>query len=293
MKKIILLLLLLAAIKAEAQKGIVFKMKYQPGHKYTSLMAIGINLKVNMTGNDTVLNKLKSQGITLPLALNANANINGDITTGAKSADNSFPLTVNFSVQDLALMLNGKQIDPLKGKKIGIKIYAHNNPDGKIVADSTFFNNKKTISNLSKNDSVKTSMSSMLDALQHQIKFPDRPLKVGDSFDQNAPMGNLPMGVGKGANITKSTVKTTYKLTGIAKGKAYFDIMQTVDVAVTVKTANVSLTGNGSGKLVYSIKDNFPLAFNNKLSMKLNVAAGSTVVDGSADITLDSTYTVN
>ena len=35
------------------------------------------------------------------------------------------------------LEFSGNQIDPLKGKSIGIKIYAHNGPDGKIKADST------------------------------------------------------------------------------------------------------------------------------------------------------------
>jgi hypothetical protein len=284
MKKIFYVLLLLAAVKVNAQDAVVFKMKYQPGHKYSSVLTMGMDLNVNMTGNEQMAEKLKAQGITMPLALKAKINLDGDITTGKIGADGAFPLTVNFSVQDLVVDLAGNEMEPLKGKNIGIKIYGHDLPDGKIKADSSVVNNKK--------DTAQKAISGMLNSLQNQIKFPDRPLKVGDTFTQEAPM-NLPMTSKINAGDSKTIVKSTYKLTSIADGKAYFDVTQTLDIEVDVKMTKVVLTGDGSGKLVYLVKDNFPASFNDTINMKLNVTAGTTVVDGTAVMTLASTHTIN
>jgi hypothetical protein len=281
MKKIFYLLVLLTAFEAKAQEGTVFKMKFTPGRKYSSTLSMKMDLKVNMTGNDQMIEKLKSQGITLPVALTVGVNVNGDTKAGALSADNSFPLTMNYSISDLTVNIGGNSIDPLKGKSIDMRIYAHDGADGKMKEDSAFVNDKK--------DTSQSKMSSMLNGMQNQIKFPDHPLKVGDTFTQDAPL-NMP---GSGANASKTLVKSTYKLTGIADGKAYFDVTQTMDIEANVKTVNVSMTGQGGGKMVYSIADNFPVSFTDKLTMKLNVKFGTTLIDGSADISFDSGHTIN
>jgi hypothetical protein len=283
MKKIIYLLLLLTAFEARAQNGVVFKMKYMPGRKYTSALALGANVKITMTGNDSLINKLKSQGITMPVILNLGLNLTGDASTGKMSADNGFPLTFNYNVQDVKVNLNGNDIDPLKGKTLAIKIYAHSKPDGTIKADSSFFNDKK--------DTSKASASSVLNSLQNQIKFPATALKVGDTFTQDGPL-NLPMG-DMGASTKKTLINTVYKLVSIADGKAYFDITQTADLEITVKGANVMLTGAGAGKLVYSMKDNFPLSLNSTIAIKLNVTIAGMVIDGNADVTVSNTRTIN
>jgi hypothetical protein len=284
MKKIFYVLLLLTAVKVKAQDAVVFKMKYQPDHKYSSVIMMGMDMHVNMTGNEQMAEKLKAQGITMPLALKVKINLSGDINTGKIASGGAFPLTVDYSVQDLLVDFGGNEIEPLKGKNIGVKIYGHDLPDGKIIADSSVVNNKK--------DTSQKAISGMLNSLQNQIKFPDRPLKVGDTFTQDAPM-NLPTTSKINAGDSKTSVKSTYKLTSIADGKAYFDVTQTMDIEVSVKMVKVVLTGDGSGKLVYVVKDNFPASFNDTMNMKINVVAGTTVVDGTAVITLASTHTIN
>jgi hypothetical protein len=282
MKKISFLFLLVTALGANAQDGTVFKMKYLPDHKYGAVLGMTMNLNLSMTGDDNMIAKLKAQGINLPVALNVDLKLNGDVTTGATGANNGFPLTVAYNLQDLNLEIGGNKIDPLKGKGVAIKIYAHDNADGKITADSTFVNDKR--------DTSKNSLSGMLNSLQSQIKFPDHPLKVGDTFTQEAPMGAAGMMGGAGS---KTVVKSTYKLTGITDGKAYFDLVQTMDISVKIKTVNVSLTGTGAGKLVYSIKDNYPLSMDDKMTVKLDVTIAAMVINGTADITISSTHTIN
>ena len=66
-------------------------MKYTPGHKYGSVLAMAINVKVNMTGDDQMIEKLKSQGITMPLSANINLKVNGEYKYRDKGRhDNSF-----------------------------------------------------------------------------------------------------------------------------------------------------------------------------------------------------------
>jgi hypothetical protein len=284
MKQFIFLILLLIVFKAEAQKSVTLKMRYMPGRKYQSSMALTGDVKVNMTGNEEMAEKLKAQGMTLPLSLNAAGKVNSAINTGKTGPDSNFPLTADFSVQDVSVNINGKDIDPLKGKNISVRVIGHSNADGKIIADSTFVNNKK--------DTAKNSSGKIADMIGRQINFPDHPLKVGDTFDQNAPM-NLPGATGIMADVNTPNVHTIYKLTNIADGKAYFDLTITGEIKIPVKTVKVDLTCNGAGKMVYSIKDNFPLSVKSQVNLKINVTAGTMVIDANAAMTMENTHMIN
>jgi len=284
MKKIILFgLMALGFGQANAQDAVLFKMQQMPNHKYTSEIGMGMDIHVNMTGNQAILDKLKAKGVTMPVAVKLNISGNMNMSTGKAAADNSFPVMVALGLQDLSIDFNGQKIEPLKGKDIDVKVFGHNEADGTMVADSSFVNGKK--------DTARSS-SNMLSAFKKQVKFPDHPLKVGDSFTHEAPI-NLPSTTKLGINATKTLVKTTYKLISIADGKAYFDVAQDLDIEMTIKGLNASITGGGTGKLVYSIKDSYPLSLDNTVNMKLKVTAGTMIVDGTADITINSKNTIS
>ena len=84
----------------------------------------------------------------------------------------------------------------------------------------------------------------MMSLLQKQIKFPDKPLKPGDSFTQAMPM-NIP--ISKDNNL-KMDGGVIYKLVSISDGKAYFDIVPNLSMMFTIKNTVVNLTGTGTGK---------------------------------------------
>jgi hypothetical protein len=85
----------------------------------------------------------------------------------------------------------------------------------------------------------------------------------------------------------------TYKLVSISDGKAYFDLVPNFSMNFSIKKIAVSVTGTGTGKLVYSIKDNFPLSKQINFDMKIKVTSDKLNVDGTATITTSSNTVIN
>jgi hypothetical protein len=272
MKKITALLLLFIAVKASAQKSVLFRMKYLPQHTYNILMTAKVNIKADLSGNQEILDKISEQGITMPAIIILNINSTGVTKTGVLAADNSFPMTTTYQVDKPNITVNGKNTPIPVEQKPAVTIYAHVLPDGKVKGDSVTGKKKDT--------SGKTA-SQMFNSLQKHIKFPNRRMHVGESFTQDLPF-TMPMNMG-GDSVTS---KTVYTLVSIADGKAYFDMTQTIDMKIDTKQTELTIKGNGAGKMVYSIKDNFLLTYSTTMNMKVNGSVISTLtVNG--DVVLD------
>jgi DNA recombination protein RmuC len=111
----------------------------------------------------------------------------------------------------------------------------------------------------------------------YQINSPDKPLKPGDSFTQRAPM-NIP--VGKDSTSAKIDASVTYKLIKIADGKAYFDMIPNFSLNVLAGKASVNMSGTGTGTMVYSIKDDFPLSKEGNINLNIKVVTPKVNIDG-------------
>jgi len=278
MKKIIAVLLLFIAVKTNAQKAILFKMKYLPQRSYSSAMNIKININADLSGDQQVLDKLKEQGFAVPVVANISSNFAGVTKTGAVSPDNTFPMTMNFKMEQPAINVSGKDI-PLPAQLPPATIYAHILSDGKIHADS--------VSGQKKDTSGKQAMQ-MINSIQNQIKFPDRPLHVGDSFTQDIPF-NMPMNMGNRSISSKAV----YTLVKIADGRAFFDVAQSIEINMGTEQNKLSISGTGTGKLIYSIKDNFPINYNTIVNMNINGSIKSLVIKGTMLMNMDFKYDIN
>lgn len=284
MKKVYLYLLLacLSASRLRAQEGVIYKIKYQPGRTYQSNTNLGVKLLINVSGNKDIIDKLASQGITMPVNVNVSLGLNGNIKSGTIGADNTFPLKYDYQLGNFDVTANGKNI-PIPQNKMGdIKMYAHVNPDGIIKIDSA--QGKKV------NDTTEKKMQQMMSMFQRTIKFPDHPLKPGDTFTQDMPF-NIPIQGMGGDN--KIDINVTYKLLSVTGGKATFAITQNMSMNLQMKQGTVKLTGTGTGTMVYSEKDNFPTSFNSTMAMKLSANIANVVVDGTATITTSQTTVIN
>ncbi len=286
MKKIILVAFLsLTIVQLKAQDGVVFKIKYQPNKTYKSDLGFVIKLNANVTGDPGILDKLKSSGITSPITVNVEMGASGLMHSGSVAPDGSFPINLDYKVIKLTVAANGHEapIPPNISEK-DMKVAAHITPDGVMMIDSA--DGRKT------DDSTKRKIQQMTSLFQKQIQFPDRALKPGDSFTQSNPI-NIPLGNKIGGAI-KITYSVTYKLTSIADGKAYFDVIPnfSMDFGMQSKiTANI--TGTGLGKLVYSIKDSFPISNTGDYTMTFKITSQQVNVDATGSVTANSTAVVN
>lgn len=284
MKKLFLYAALcLTLTQVKAQQGVVFKIKYQPNKNYQLDAKIGVKANVTLTGDQDLIDKLKSQGITQPVMADANIGYGGTMKTGTLAADNSFPIAINMKLNDVSLQANGNQVPiPPKATEKSFKAYGHVSSDNHFRVDSA--DGKRV------NDSTEKKMQKMLDFVQNQIKFPEKPMKPGDSFTQSVPI-NVPVG-GKENNL-KIDASVTYKLIKIEDGKAYFDLTNNVNVNFQMKQINAAITGTGAGKMVYSIKDNYPVSKDATINLKIKLTSDKINADGKIDVTSSYTGSVN
>lgn len=280
MKKCIYLLLLFIVFKAEAQEGVVLKMKYLPGHVYDSGIMMVIDCKISVAGDSTLLNQIKSQGITFPVVLNMAISMNGLTKTGSTGKNGVFPLTMSYKMDSLKLIVSGKQIPIPATANSNIMVYGHAGLDGKLIADSLGGGKAK--------DTSQKKMTQMMNAFQNMVKFPDRPLHIGDTFTQDMPF-NIPIA----GNGMASNSKVIYKLVSIDKGMAYFDIEQNMDMNIPIKTETMNLSGSGTGKLVYDIKNSFPADYKVNATLKFSGKIASLQIDGTALMDMDYKNIVN
>jgi hypothetical protein len=287
MKKLILFcfISLLIVSQLKAQDAVSFRIKYLPNHTYETSGSVGLNFNVNLNGNPQMQEQLKKQGITQPLAIVGNLDKSFSITTGAIKADQSFPLVINTKGGSVNLTVNGKPIPAPPKMGNDTKMYGHVDGDGHLEMDSIA---GKPMMGKAMTDSNAKKASQMMANFQQMIKFPDRPMKIGDTFTQGMPI-NIPMG----GNNTAIDVKITYKLTRIADGNAYFDLDEHIDLDLMVKKATVKVTGNGKGTMVYAMKDNFPSSNNNAIQMKIEAKMDAMQVSGSGSLTNENKTAIN
>ena len=128
----------------------------------------------------------------------------------------------------------------------------------------------------------------MMNLFQKMVKFPDHPLHVGDAFTQEMPL-SIPL---QGTDLN-SDAKTVYKLTKIENGQAYFDVQQNMNITIPIQEDSIELMGEGTGAMVFDIKNNFPTNYKCKVSFKLTAKIKALHVDGTAGMNIDYNYVVN
>jgi hypothetical protein len=279
MKKILFFGLLLLTINlVKAQDEVLFKIKYLPSHNYQFSGGGTVALQTDLSANKDIASKLAAQGITQPINAVIEFDVKGITTTSAINADKVIPLVMNFSTPTISGTMNGKSI-PIPSKSVNSSIYGHIDANGNLNVDS--LNGKKL------NDSASNVAKSMMNKMMGLVNFPEQPLKVGDSFTRDVPF-NFPMAKGMAINV-----KVTYKLTGISNGKAYLDLVQDLNMKMQMKKIGVTITGDGTGKMVYDIKNSFPVSQTSNIFMTINVQSDKFSGSGTAKIIGNSTYVIN
>jgi len=284
MKKIFLIALMCVAVtQIWAQQGVVFKIKYLPNKNYQTNVSVDMKVNATVTGDQQILDKLKEQGITQPVNANLSIALGGAMKTGVLGADKTMPVNMDYKINNVSVSANGNQVPiPPKATEKDIKMAGRISQDWHIKLDSA---NGKAVS-----DSAQKKMEQMMNMIQKQIQFPDKPLKPGDTFTQGGPV-NVP--VSKNGADVKINFGTTYKLVKIEGDKAYFDLTPTFSMNMQMKNISIDMSGTGTGKMVYSIKDNFPLSKEGNINMKIKVTSPKVNVDGTAVVTSKSDCVIN
>ena len=286
-KPLIALLLLFTTIGLKAQQQVLFKLRYSPSRNYASMVKMNMDLEMNMDGDTATLNKMKKSGRSpFPMVMKMDIEGNMNTVTSALNADKSINFIINNSrLSKTRLLMNGKETSvPVPASKE--IIYGKCTAEGKMDIDS--------ISGKRMTDSIKAAVLKSINTVLANVKFPETPMKIGDTFVQD-----IPMDMNMGMMSAKAISKATYKLTGIENGKAYFDVnhVMTIDVAGEKNKVkvNVDMTGGGDGKMIYDIANSYPSDIKNNLSLIFAVAVPQepkVKMNGKANISSDIQITI-
>jgi hypothetical protein len=258
MKKISYLIALLAlSINAKAQKTVIFKYKYLPNYTYASNMKTDMDMEMNMKMDSATAAAAANQNILMKM----NMAITADIKTGAENADKNMPFSITYNNMNVVATMNGKEM-PMPSSGIEGKVLT-----GTCDADSKM--HIDTVNNTG-DPKVNAAMKDAFNKIQAAIKFPDKPLAIGESFIQDLPM-QFPAGDFK----MDLSAKTTYTLTSIKDGMAYFDTKVVMNMDMDAKQMDKSMNmaggGGGAGKMVFDIKKNFPVSIDSDMDINFNM----------------------
>jgi hypothetical protein len=225
----------------------------------------------NLSKKDS--DKLIKEGIAMPITATTSTISDVSVITGNLNGDNEFPVVFQYYNVTNKMTVSGKDIPTGQSPLIGHAMYGKTNQAGEMHLDS--------ISGTLKDTSLRTELKNAFNNMVGELRLPEKKVKIGDTLYLEVPY-NHPIG---GVD-THFIIKATYKLTSIRKGLALFDISQSVQLDMNnVNGASTYIgKGIGSGKMVYSIKENFFRSIDREISFDYQMEYKGKTMKGEAKI---------
>lgn len=213
------------------QDSIYFSPRYLPGKTYIKSTFSSYAIEFGVQGSKEMLEELKRYGIENPSVQTQEEKEKVRIITDKLSDTDTFPVSVTIE-------------DPENLKLNGMKLKGFCKSGEQPVIQSIDSDSLQLGKEQEKN------IISAIQGLLQQTKFPNKKIKIGDSFSVNTPVSYWM------ENITvDAKQKSTYLLEKVKKNKAYFIVTQNYAVKMRYNNSEFSGTGIGTGKLIYDIKN--------------------------------------
>lgn len=241
-----------------AQESVVFKTKFKPNKKYKTQVKTTSYTEIEFIADQEIMDRLKSQGVELPIITESETNMSTDIITHELDKNGEFTATMEYGKMISNTTINGKTTTEEKPYS-GMKILGKYDVDNKFKVDSII--GEKV------SQQMRTVLKTTLESVQQAIKFPEKPMKVGETFTSEIPM-TIPM---EGMNPISVKIDIEYLLTEIKEGKAFFDIKQTVGLDMSQEQLNIIASGTGAGTAQFDIKENFLTKYQSELPMSMTI----------------------
>jgi len=253
--KNILLFLIPLFLSFTNPKGYYFKSEMMPNSNYKIITRIFTDSEVNYKGSDEVIARLKYSGIKIPMEVNGYRSFGESIKTDSLNSDSAFGIIMNVDYDSSLTIRNG---DTLKVPRISIAGVQF----AGIYTKNKLFKNIEVISG-DLPEQLKSQIPEMIENMYKNIKYPDKPLAIGESFTSNIPM-KIPVGSYPPINVN---IVTHFNLNRVDRYKAYFNTIVEMSMKDSLKGVTIYLTGNGTGNLIHDLRKNFTLEYNSIMDM--------------------------
>ncbi len=268
------IVLLLWSCNQRNANSIDFKVEYKPDCIYNQLMNEKTKMESKFDASPVMLQTLKDKGIENPSKKQNEMSVLIALKTGKLGPQNTFPFTMEYL--------------KTTSKEGHIEI-----PDSSLFYGLDTIGKIPVIDSMSSpkmNDYMKKALISSVQNLLQESCGPQKNLKVGEKFTRESPM-NMDM---SGIKL-QLTITTTYKLNSINAGTAAFDISQVYSLNSTITDHTFKAEGEGKGKLVYDLKDNYYRDYNVNmvLAMSMDIGGLYAEINSESDIDIQTTLVQN
>ncbi|MDH2205485.1 MULTISPECIES: hypothetical protein [Empedobacter] len=244
MKKIVFFVLIIISTFCKSQEQIDFNIKYLPNYNYTLSLNQTSENSVKYIGSEDILLALKNKGIENP-TLSKDTIILKSISKTGNLKNNEFPINIELLESNNSVLTKGTKFS---GKYI----------NQKIKIDSIFS------SIMTKNQ--KEALMKMMESVFNQVEFPNKKVKVGESFNQETTM-SIPI---ENVNL-EMNINSLYTLKNIENGIGYFNLNQEYSIKSKIEGYDAKITGSGVGKIHYDIENKFYKKYFLEMNMSLNI----------------------
>ncbi|MFD2163138.1 hypothetical protein ACFSJU_12100 [Paradesertivirga mongoliensis] len=265
-KNICLLAIGFSIISAQpsiAQKEILFQVKFKPNKTYVTDMVNNIRMEMDFDVDPAKKKEMEGTGMKLPMQMNMLQDMRLSTKTGAMQADKRIPMTMTYDKVGITMTMNGNEMKQ-PDKFAGMTIKAYATEGGKVSIDTIEGNT---------DEATKAGIQKMVSDVLKAVEFPNKALKIGDTFTQEVPM-EMPVS----GTILNMLVNATYTLKEIKGTQALFDYTQTVDMNMKMEKGNSSAKGSGKGTMVYDMPANYITDTTGDMSMNMSMNMGEMVM---------------
>ncbi len=271
LKIIGLFLLTLLLNVTQAQESVKLKVGFKPNKIYHLKIEVISDNYMNYEGDSSLIDQIKQAGVKIPMKVVTTVNMEETIETGDLRDDNSMKVFMKVEKVDTKSQLNGAEnIDTSKNIFKNLELEGIYHPDNKISGIIIKGSNVP--------ENLKNIVMQMLGEIFDKFKFPEKPVKIGESFDQEVPV-QIPM-----ANMGAMNIKTinNFLLEKIENGDSYFKVKSHLEITTTDPNLTSDTKGEGDGIFIYNIKDEFYHTYNTDMDVSMKMAAnGLTIVSKS------------
>lgn len=284
MKRLYVVILLVVAsfflLFPTKEKGIIFKNILEPNTTYMLSMNNHSVSKVSFLATPDILKKLKERGVQNPMTVKSHLKLLEQLKTGGMKKDSTFTVKMKVDSASNDEVINGiTKNGNMNSMFEGMRMTGYYTPKNTIDSIRIYDDSLPT--------DIKKGVSAFVTRMMDKIKYPHKPLGIGDSFKEVLPMQmNLPNG-------TRMKLKTIMKFTlmRVEANKAYFQTKSEVELDQDYPNISVELSGGGKGELIHDLKKNYMIEKKSRMTMSIRVDMGRIVMLNK--MTTNSLYKVN
>lgn len=188
----------------------------------------------------------KSRGLKKSIVLNTEQLIDETVTTGKMASDSSFFVRSTVNKFNMVTKINGVENNPLKGDRMtDLEITGLGTKDHKIT------NVRVEGGRLS--EEFRSALAASVENMSSSINYPDTPIAIGDTFQQNMPM-TIPV---PGYEPAQIEIVINYKLVRVDADTAYFDNDYKMVMGQDNEGYDMSVDGSGTGEVAHDLRKNY------------------------------------